>query len=127
MQFKKKQVVSLNGIEIFAYHGYYPQEQLIGTNFLVDVSVVFEPQDNTSDELGKTIDYVQINNIVQAEMKQTSKLLETVAERMINKIIQLYNTIYSVRVSIKKLHPPMASTINNSNIILEYTRDNHAV
>ncbi len=127
MEYEKKQVVALNGIEVFAYHGYYPQEQLIGTTFIVDVCVEFEPSVNTSDELSETIDYVKVNDIVVAEMKQTSQLLETVAERIINQLISLNNTIELIRVSIKKMYPPMATVVNNSNIILEYQRKHNAV
>ena len=32
-------LIAIEGMKFYAFHGYYPQEQLIGTEFLVDVYV----------------------------------------------------------------------------------------
>ena len=31
--------ISLENLEFYAYHGYYQEENLIGTNFIVDIHV----------------------------------------------------------------------------------------
>ncbi|MBS1503575.1 MAG: dihydroneopterin aldolase, partial [Bacteroidetes bacterium] len=37
--------VALHGAEFFGRHGFYPEEQLLGSKFIVDISVDFEPKD----------------------------------------------------------------------------------
>ena len=32
-----KQKVSLEGVRFFAYHGFYPEEQVLGAEFIVDL------------------------------------------------------------------------------------------
>jgi dihydroneopterin aldolase len=49
--------ISLHGAEFFAYHGFYPEEQLIGAKFIVDIEVNFTPlADIKVDKLANTVD-----------------------------------------------------------------------
>ena len=32
-------VIALEGMRFFAYHGFYPEENIIGTNYVVDVYI----------------------------------------------------------------------------------------
>jgi dihydroneopterin aldolase len=34
--------ILLEGMEFFAYHGHYEEEQIIGTKFIVDIEIDFE-------------------------------------------------------------------------------------
>lgn len=49
-----KQTVALKDVKCFALHGYYPEEQLIGNHFVVDLETEFTPQ-GFDDELGQTV------------------------------------------------------------------------
>jgi dihydroneopterin aldolase len=115
-----KQTVALKDVKCFALHGYYPEEQLIGNHFVVDLETEFTPQ-GFDDELGQTVNYEDLNHIILEEMKHTQKLLETVLKNIISKVIELYPFVDTVNVSMKKLNPPMPGQIGHSFVKLTYT------
>ena len=52
------QTVALNDVKCFAFHGYYPEEQLTGTEFLVSVAVTFVPAGGDTEDLERTVNYI---------------------------------------------------------------------
>ena len=114
------QTVALKDVKFYAFHGFYPEEQLTGSYFSVDVEVTFTPQGDTED-LNLTVNYEVINTIVTVEMKNTQKLLETVVKNIIDQLIHNYSFIEAAIVGIKKLHPPMPGEIGHSFVQLTYT------
>jgi dihydroneopterin aldolase len=116
------QTVALKDIRCFAYHGFYPEEQILGTHFLVSIEVKFKPEGDT-EELSHTVNYELINNIIQQEMENTQKLLETVVRRMIDRVTAEFPFIDYALVGIKKLHPPMPGEVHHSFVQLEYVRE----
>ncbi|WP_316737012.1 dihydroneopterin aldolase [Pedobacter aquatilis] len=115
-----KQTVALKDVKCFALHGFYPEEQLIGNHFVVDLETEFLPL-GFDDELNQTVNYEDLNIIILEEMKNTQKLLETVLNNIISKVIKLYPFVETVNVSIKKLNPPMPGHIGHSFVKLSYT------
>lgn len=118
-----KQTVALKDVKCFALHGYYPEEQLIGNHFVVDLEAEFTPQ-GFDDELAQTVNYEDLNHIIMEEMQHTQKLLETVLKNIISKVIKLYPFVEMVQVSMKKLNPPMPGQIGHSFVRLTYTSAN---
>lgn len=116
------QTVALNDVKCFALHGYYPEEQLTGTEFLVSVEVTFVPSGDTED-LQRTVNYELINTIIQEEMKSTKKLLETVVRLILDRVISSYPFVQTAVAGIKKMHPPMPGEINHSFVQLSYTSE----
>jgi dihydroneopterin aldolase len=108
-----KQTVALKDVKCFALHGYYPEEQLIGNHFIIDLETEFTPN-GFDDELKQTVNYEDLNSIILSEMKNTQKLLETVLKNIISKVIEIYPFVEKIEVSIKKLNPPMPGQIGHS-------------
>jgi len=118
-----KQTVALKDVKCFALHGYYPEEQLTGNHFIIDLTTEFTPR-GFDDELVQTVNYEDLNNIIIAEMKNTQKLLETVLNNIISKVIEKYPFVKKIDVGIKKLHPPMPGQIGHSFVQLSYSATN---
>jgi len=114
-----KQTVALKDVKCFALHGFYPEEQLTGNHFIVDLETTFLPI-GFDDELAQTVNYEDLNQIILEEMRNTQKLLETVLNNIINKVIALYPFVERVEVSIKKLNPPMHGQVGHSFVQLSY-------
>jgi 7,8-dihydroneopterin aldolase/epimerase/oxygenase len=111
--------VALHGAEFFAYHGFYPEEQVLGNKFIIDIEVTFEPKgDFKEDNIGHTVDYEKMHKIATAEMKQTKKLIETVAQSIADKIKEKYPFAASIKVSIKKCNPPLNGRVAYSSIVV---------
>jgi len=113
------QTVALKDVKCFAYHGYYPEEQLTGIYFLVDVSVTFTPSDDT-ENIDRTVNYELINTIILEEMQRTQKMLETVVRNILDRLTAKYPFLHTAVVGIKKLNPPMPGEIGHSFVQLAY-------
>ena len=74
-----RHTVAVRGVKVFAYHGCLPEESIIGSEFLVDVIINTDFSVAAAiDDLSKTIDYCLIFDIIQDQMKISSKLIEQV-------------------------------------------------
>ncbi|WP_276090135.1 dihydroneopterin aldolase [Pedobacter sp. JY14-1] len=113
------QTVALKDVKCFAYHGYYPEEQLTGIYFLVDVTVTFTSHDDT-ENIDRTVNYELINTIILEEMQRTQKMLETVVRNILNRLIAKYPFLHTAVAGIKKLNPPMPGEIGHSFVQLAY-------
>jgi len=111
--------INLNDAEFFAYHGFYPEEQLLGCRFLVDISVSFMPDNNLSeDELANTINYESLYIIACEEMRHTRKLIETVAQSIFDRIQHKYSFAKRISVSLKKMDPPLKGKVGHSSVVI---------
>ncbi|HEY4327662.1 MAG TPA: dihydroneopterin aldolase [Mucilaginibacter sp.] len=111
--------ISIHGAEFFAYHGFYAEEQKIGNRFLVDVEVSFLSSTNLKDDkLNNTIDYEQLYQMIEGQMKQTRKLIETVAQAIVDQIKDTYPVIEKIQISIKKLTPPLKGKVEYTCIVI---------
>jgi dihydroneopterin aldolase len=115
-----KNIIELNGIQLYTNHGCLSEEGKIGGHYTVDVkittdfSAAFE-----SDELADTVDYVAVNNIVTEEMDVRSKLIEHVGHRIVKKLKKEIVNITQVQVKIIKHSPPIGGDVSNVAIIIE--------
>jgi 7,8-dihydroneopterin aldolase/epimerase/oxygenase len=118
----KKHIIEVNQIRLNANHGCLEEEALIGSKYTVDVYIETDFTASTqSDELIDTVDYVTINHIVKEEMAVRSKLLEQVAQRIVNSAKKACPTIQKIRVKISKLCPPINGDVQDVSIIIEET------
>lgn len=110
--------IALEGMEFYAYHGFYDEETKIGTTFIVDIEVSMSfAQGAASDSLEGTINYETIYFICKKEMKQTSRLIENVAHRIIQRInFQFSSQVSAITVRIKKMTPPLGGKVRCATV-----------
>jgi len=100
--------ILLEGMEFFAFHGCFKEEQIIGTKFTVDLQVTTDTAaSEISDHLTDTTDYVGLYRCVKKEMEIKSHLLEHVAHRIVTAICKEFPAIDALELKISKLNPPM--------------------
>ncbi len=117
-----KHTIEVNGIKVYAFHGCLEEEAKIGGHYRIDVKLTTDfTQAALTDDLSKTICYVDINTIVKEEMAIRSKLIEHVGQRIFEKITKTISNIYSLKVSIVKINPPINGDVENCTIIIEDT------
>ena len=116
--------VEVKNIRVYAYHGCLPEETIIGSKYRVDVKVKADLKKSCiSDDLNDTVDYVLLNSIVVSEMKKPSKLLETVASRIIKSIFKQCNRVSWAYISVAKINPPLGGDVEKVVVSLEKNRD----
>jgi dihydroneopterin aldolase len=116
----KKHCIEVNNVRLYAFHGCLEEEAKIGSKYSVDVYLETDFSEAAqNDDLSKTVDYVTIHNIVTQEMAIRSKLLEQVAQRIVNQSKTACPTIKKIRVKIAKLCPPINGDVQDVAIIVE--------
>ncbi|MFZ0489430.1 MAG: dihydroneopterin aldolase [Salegentibacter sp.] len=104
--------ITLKNIRVFAYHGCLDEEGKIGSDYRVDLKVKGDLNNPAkTDALADTIDYVHLNRIVKEEMAIRSKLLENVAERIINRVLKEIILVQKVKVEVSKINPPIGGNV----------------
>lgn len=116
-------VIKLTNIRAHARHGCLTEENIIGSEYRVDISLESDlSKASVSDQLSDTVDYVLVNKIVKEEMNIPSKLLEHVAKRIINRIFKEIKMVNRTEISVSKINPPIGGDVESVSIILNKTR-----
>ncbi len=115
--------VALEGLEFFAYHGFYDEEQKVGSKYAVDL-VVYTDFDRAADHdrLSETVNYESLYKIVAAEMLIRSRLLENIGKRIIKAILESFPQVDTVDVSISKFNPPIGGVCKSAKVSMQRNR-----
>lgn len=120
---KTIRLIRLNNIRVHAFHGAIPTENIVGSDYIVNVEVKADWGDAAKDDdLTKTINYAEINDIVREEMHKQRVLIETVAESIVDRILQSFTQAEEAEVSVAKLNPPMTGEIESAEVIVRKHR-----
>ncbi len=119
------QKVGLKGVKFYAFHGYYPEEQLIGSDFIIDLELCFTPY-GERECLDQTVNYEELNEILRTRMAIPQKLLESVAKDIMADVLKRYNFLLKVDLNIYKCSPPMPGQVGQSVVGLQYQKNQHS-
>mgnify|MGYP000061854776 CR=1 FL=1 len=115
--------IRVNNIKIYAFHGCLDEEAKIGSWYRVDVEVKADLKKSAkTDDLADTVDYVHLNHIVKEEMAIRSKLLEEVAQRILNRFFKEISMLKKATVSVAKINPPIGGNVEEVVVILSKKR-----
>ncbi len=104
--------IILNDMHFFAYHGFYPEEQANGNDFLVNITLeIPNVSASETDNLDETLNYELVYNVVKEEMNIISKLLEHLATRIKKRLEQEFPLIQSLTVRVSKKNPPLGGPV----------------
>lgn len=111
--------VELINMEFFAYHGCFKEEQIIGNNFLVSFWADTDSDKAAiSDNIDDALNYQEVYNLIKNEMEIPSKLMESVAKRILNRVKEAFPQIVDAQVSISKLNPPIGGKVEASRVTM---------
>ncbi len=104
--------IKIKNIRIYAYHGCLIEEGKIGSDYRVDLAVKADlSKSSKTDNLSDTVDYVHLNKIVKEEMAIRSQLLEEVAKRILDRILNEISMVKKAEVAVSKLNPPIGGNV----------------
>ncbi len=113
-------IVTLEGLEFFAYHGFYKEERKMGNKYHVDLSVALDlSKAAQKDKLSETLDYEVLYQIVSEIMKKPTKLLEHIAHQIIDTIYTNFPQVQSVEVTVAKHNPPVGGVCRWAKVTLK--------
>lgn len=110
-------IISLEGIRFFGHHGFYPEEETLGREFVLDVRVFADIEAAAEeDELFNSVNYETLYHICQAEFREPAKLLETVAQRILDRINRQFDNVEGAKVKVRKMNPPLAGPVDEASV-----------
>lgn len=116
-------IIKISNIRVYAYHGCLVEEGKIGSDYRVDLEVKADLKKSAkTDHLSDTVDYVHLNRIVKEEMAVRTKLLETVASLILDRILQEISLVKKARIKVSKLNPPIGGNVEMVSVIMERKR-----
>ena len=122
--FLKESFIYINDLRFHAFHGVMPQERLTGNDYSVDLRVGYDVgAAMLSDDVGDTINYADMYDIVRQEMSVPSQLVERVAYRIAHRISSRYPDVTRMDVKVTKLNPPLGADCHGAGVELHLIND----
>lgn len=116
--------IIIQDLTVYARHGVYAEENILGQQFLVSVTIETDlSRAGQSDDLKDSIDYGKICHFVTQYMQQhTFRLIESVAEHLSQELLIQYKQIKKIKVKVKKPWAPIGLPIKNVSVEIERER-----
>lgn len=117
--------IELKNMSFYGYHGVLEEEKRLGQRFQVDVMVDTDLRKaGETDDVLDTIDYSRIYEIVKDVMiGYPMNLLEAVAERMADVILNEYDAVIKIYVTIRKPEVPIQGILDYAAVTIARERE----
>lgn len=112
-------IIEIEGMEFYAFHGHFKQEQVVGNKFLVNISLETNcTKAGITDNLNDALDYQKVYNLIKKEMDQKSFLLENICTRILDRLCQEFSIIEKATIKVSKINPPMGGQIKKVSVTM---------
>lgn len=106
--------MNLNGtlevrdMKFHGFHGLHPEERRSGGNFVVSCWFRYPVSSESKlTELGQTIDYQQVFELVSEVMTTPVDLIEELTKKIMDKLLERFTGVSWIRVRVEKHKPPI--------------------
>lgn len=116
--------VLIDGLEVFANHGVFPEENKLGQKFVVSATLYCDTRPaGRTDDLDEAIDYGAVARDIDEFLREhTFKLLERAAEALAAYLLGRYPLALGVRLRIEKPWAPVGLPMRSCGVEIERTR-----
>ncbi|QHW35127.1 dihydroneopterin aldolase [Paenibacillus rhizovicinus] len=117
----------LRGMRFFGYHGVFPEENKLGQQFYVDLTIRLDLSEAAAtDNLEATVNYAEIHTLVKKVVEGPPfKLIEALAGHIASTVLDAYTSVNEVTVSVTKPNPPFEIYFDGVTVELCRKRDDH--
>jgi|YNPMSStandDraft_1061717.scaffolds.fasta_scaffold11009_3 dihydroneopterin aldolase len=116
--------LELNGLEFYAYHGHFKEEQTVGSKYVVNLTVKVDAKKAfESDDLNDTVDYTKIYKVIAEEMAIPSKLIEHLLNKIIKRVFEQFESVIFMEIVIYKINPPVGGKMQSFSVRWSGTRN----
>ena len=121
-----KATVKVENLKIYAFHGCMEEEKIIGGDYVVNICAVCSVGKKAfDDEIGGTVDYVDLARIAKREMSVRSRLLEAVVKRIIDCCFNEICVLDEISVTVSKLSPPIDADVGSVSVSMDKKREDN--
>lgn len=113
--------IRIRELEIYAYHGVYPEENQQGQTFYVNATLFSDTRKaGLTDELETSTDYGAVCHLINRVVTEnTRKLIEKVAEETAEAILQSFPLVKKVALEVRKPHAPVGLPFGCVSVAIE--------
>jgi len=112
-------LIEIEGMEFYAYHGHFIEEQVVGNKFILNVSIETNcDTSGKSDNLRDALDYQKVYCLIKKEMDIKSFLLENICNRILDALYREFDSIDKATIKVSKINPPMGGQIKKVSITM---------
>lgn len=113
--------IRIDNLEVYAYHGVFPEENEKGQEFYINAILYTDTRAaGLADELELSTHYGEVCHFITKWMQEnTCKLIETVAENLTREILLKYNLINKIRLEVRKPHAPIGLPFESVSVCIE--------
>lgn len=117
--------IRIEDLEIFAYHGVFPEENTLGQKFVISADLYTDTRKaGLKDDLAESIHYGEVCAFMELYLKKhTYKLLESAAEHLAEELLLKYESLKMIRLEIKKPWAPIRLPLKTVSV--EIVRGKH--
>lgn len=117
--------IKIKDLEVFANHGVFPEETILGQKFVVSVTLFTDIRKaGLTDDLACSIHYGEVAQQIDRFLRQnTYKLLEAAAENLARELLLTRPLLKAVTIEIKKPWAPIRTSLDT--VAVEITRRWH--
>ncbi|MEH7108249.1 MULTISPECIES: dihydroneopterin aldolase [Bacillaceae] len=114
--------IYVNEMEFYGYHGVFPEENVLGQRFKVDLSVKVDlRQAGETDDLKYSVHYGELYQLCKEIVEgKPFKLVEAVAEKIAGAVLTGFPLVHEVTVKVIKPDPPIPG--HYKSVAIELTR-----
>lgn len=114
-------IIRIDNLEVYAYHGVYDEEKEKGQYFYVNAELYTNTRKaGMNDDLDASTNYGTVCDFVHDFMtKHTYDLIETVAEQLAQALLLEFKLVKSVLLEIRKPHAPIEKEFESVSVEIE--------
>lgn len=112
--------IIIEGLEVFAYHGVFSEENRLGQKFILDMELYLDlSQAGLTDDLTKSVHYGEVSAFCTDWMHHhTVQLIETAAEQLVHSILLAYPLIHSIQLTLHKPWAPIGLPLKSVGVCI---------
>lgn len=121
MEQKKLDIIKIENLEVFAKHGVFPEENVLGQKFLVSATLYTDTRKaGKTDDLTASIHYGEVSQFIDGYMKlHTYKLIERVAECLAEELLLHTEHLQKIELEVKKPWAPVGLPVEYVSVKIE--------
>lgn len=106
--------IKIQDLEVFAKHGVFKEETVLGQKFLVSAILHTDTRKaGKSDDIHNSTNYGEVCHFITAFMQEnTYKLIETVAEQLAKELLLKFPLVKEVTLEVKKPWAPIGLSVD---------------
>ncbi|MFY8034148.1 MAG: dihydroneopterin aldolase [Flexibacteraceae bacterium] len=114
--------VALMGMQFYAHHGFYKEENTLGNRYEVDFIAYLSDINlaGENNDLNATVNYEVVYKVVKEAMAISTPLLETIANTINTKLAIAFPFATKFECTIRKYNPPIGGLCAFAEVTLEH-------